>query len=112
MKNSSQEAYVGDIFLLLALAGAKRSVTWLIGRLTPETKYTKLCDVTFYFSALWGVASALMVSRRCDLSHPWISIGEKCTNFVSHGLQSSSICTLTRLTDSSLEDYRWIKYCH
>ncbi|KAH8811164.1 hypothetical protein F5884DRAFT_854524 [Xylogone sp. PMI_703] len=74
--------YAADIFFILSLCFAKCSVALFIGRLSPAAKHQYMCSALFWFSILWGMSGVLALSLRCDLSHPWVTLGAKCSNFL------------------------------
>jgi hypothetical protein len=86
-----QAAYASDIFFILTLSCSKCSVAWFIARLNPNARHGILCSSIFWTSVVWGLVGILALALRCNLSYPWITIGEQCTNLACHDSISKSL---------------------
>jgi len=80
--NIQKAGYAADILFILSLSCTKCSISWFTARLSPDSKHQYICASIFWLSLLWGLSGILALSLRCDLSHPWVTVGVKCHNFL------------------------------
>ncbi|MCJ1485909.1 hypothetical protein MMC06_006084, partial [Schaereria dolodes] len=76
-------AYVSDIFFVLAVWLSKCSVIYFLLRLTPNKVHTRIFNGFIGAMTVWLVLSIFLVTLRCNLSHPWIVIGESCPGLLA-----------------------------
>ncbi|KUI63712.1 hypothetical protein VM1G_10502 [Cytospora mali] len=73
-------AFASDILYIFTLWLTKCSVALLFIRLTPEQKHILASYVVLGGSTLLMVVSEILVAVRCDISQPWIFVGDKCSD--------------------------------
>ena len=78
-----QSHYASDLLYITANCLAKCSVALLLARMTRTKKHLIGCNIILITSILWRFASFLAVAIRCNISHPWLTIHEQCTDLVS-----------------------------
>lgn len=79
--------YASNLFFALALGLSKLSVGLLLFRLTSVRFHKLIFMGVMAFIAVWTIAAFLTSALQCDLSHPWIIIGARCTDPVRCPLQ-------------------------
>lgn len=73
-------AFASDILYIFTLWLTKCSVALLFIRLTPEQKHIFASYVVLGGSTLLMIISEILVALRCDISHPWIFVGNGCSD--------------------------------
>ncbi|PGH15113.1 rpsU-divergently transcribed protein [Helicocarpus griseus UAMH5409] len=71
-------AYIGDIFYVIALMLSKAAAFMLIARLTRYTRHVNAAYVGVGLTALWGIGLVLALCLRCTLPHPWDQVNLEC----------------------------------
>lgn len=74
--------YASNLFFVLALGFSKLSVGLLLFRLTSVRHHKIIFMGVLAFITTWTIAATFAVALQCNLSQPWITIGERCTNSV------------------------------
>ena len=78
--------YASNYFYLPALDLSKLSVIFFLRRiLGPDSKELRYSTALLVLIPLSTVAFTLAGSLQCDLSQPWILIGQQCPSWVSPG---------------------------
>jgi hypothetical protein len=77
-----QDAYIADILMILGNGAAKTSIVFLLRRIQREQVFIHVCNVVLVLICIWIVGSAVGVSLRCDISHPWV-LNDRCRDVVS-----------------------------
>lgn len=85
--------YAGALLFTLALGISKASVAAFLLRLAPFDPHRKVIKVVFYTILAWTLALFLAVALRCNLSQPWVFLGEQCTGlFLRWGILEGFGC--------------------
>ncbi|KIW20095.1 hypothetical protein PV08_00670 [Exophiala spinifera] len=71
--------YASNLFYILSLWTSKISNLLLIYRLSVQRAHKLTTQALIAVTLLLGVIGFLLIALVCDLSHPWIFIGEKCS---------------------------------
>ncbi|KAK2743765.1 hypothetical protein FQN57_004702 [Myotisia sp. PD_48] len=71
--------YISDIMFLIAHCFAKLTVLFLLRRLGREPLYRNMCSAAAALIVVWGAASTIAISVRCNLSKPWV-LDDHCTD--------------------------------
>lgn len=74
--------YTSNLFFILALGLSKSSVIFFLRRLTAAKHHKLVFDTANALLAAWIIGSFFAVALQCNLSHPWISVGESCSGTV------------------------------
>lgn len=75
--------YGSNIFYILALDVSKVSIIMFVHRMTSRgTILRRYCELLIVVLSISGLAFVLATSLQCDLSQPWIFIGEECADWV------------------------------
>ena len=90
-----QMYYTSNLLFLIALGLSKISVVFFFRRLTQSKQHRVVFNTAAVFVAAWTVGSLFAVALQCDLAHPWITVGERCSGAVLHPhlLQANSAMT-------------------
>lgn len=83
---AAQIAFTCEILYIFILWLTKCSVAILFIRLTPDSKHVIASYIVLGGSTVLMIVSELLIAIRCDKSRPWIFIGVKCDDLVSHFL--------------------------
>lgn len=75
--------YASNLFFILAIGLSKISVVCFLQRLSPNKRHKLVFNIVLGILAVWTVASLFSIALDCNLSHPWVSIGEDCSGTVS-----------------------------
>ena len=67
-----QAFYASNILLIIALAGAKASVTLLIVSIKPARPVLLACYGVLGVTAVWMVAAIFTFAFQCSLPRPWV----------------------------------------
>lgn len=78
----SQLYYASNVFFILGLGLSKALVIYFLSRLTSIDTHKKVVMRASAFTAVWTVASVFAVALQCDLSRPWLIVGEQCDGAV------------------------------
>jgi uncharacterized membrane protein len=90
-------AYAGDILYVITLYVTKLSAATFFLRLSPDRLQNLLTYAIGAASTIFMVVSIFIVAFKCDNSHPWLFIGEKCTTLVCHLFPRNDIYELKPL---------------
>lgn len=74
--------YTSNLLFVLALGLSKLSVGLLLLRLTSVRLHKVIFTSVMAFITSWTFAAVFTEALQCNLSKPWITIGERCTNSV------------------------------
>jgi hypothetical protein len=74
--------YTSNLLFVIALGLSKLSVGLLLFRLTSVRLHKVIFMGVMAFIVTWTIAATFTVALQCNLSQPWITIGESCTNSV------------------------------
>lgn len=75
--------YTSNLFFIMAIGLSKISVMCFLRRISRVRQHRIVFNSAIGFVGIWVFASVLALALQCDLGHPWISVGEKCTGMVS-----------------------------
>ncbi|KAH8807094.1 hypothetical protein F5884DRAFT_675691 [Xylogone sp. PMI_703] len=70
--------YVSILFFVISLGLSKISVAFLLLRLTPHKHHRRAFYVIVGVMVVWVIVSLFVLALQCNLSHPWISLNQKC----------------------------------
>jgi len=74
-----QMYYASTLFFVIALGLCKISVAFFLLRLTQTKHHRLVFNAAAGFIAVWTVGSLFAVALQCNLSHPWLIVGERCS---------------------------------
>ena len=100
--------YADDIFYIAAVWISKLSYTLLFARISGERTFSRTNRGLTIGIALTAVASILLLTIRCDLSHPWLwfgRIGSTCTSFLSHWQAIAALDIVTEVLLAAMSVY-------
>lgn len=83
--------YTSNLLFLIAIACSKASVASLLLRLCAEKRKKLLFVGALASNGLLLVASIFAMALQCNVSQPWILVGEKCDGAVSKPLKRSCL---------------------
>ncbi|ERF71368.1 hypothetical protein EPUS_09332 [Endocarpon pusillum Z07020] len=89
--------YSSTILLNFALGLSKCSIAALLLRMTPVRRQLLVFKGALVFLATWTVASILAVALQCNLSHPWVLVGEECPGMFLRWKIVESLDVITEL---------------
>ncbi|KAH8810577.1 hypothetical protein F5884DRAFT_255871 [Xylogone sp. PMI_703] len=78
MDKIQRMVYVSILFFIMALGLSKISVAFLLLRLTPHKYHRRASYMIIGTMTAWTMVSLLVLALQCNISHPWISLHEKC----------------------------------
>jgi len=90
-----------------SLALSRASVAYFLLRLTPVGKHRRLISGLLGFVAIWGLVLLFAIALTCDLSSPWIVVGQRCIGYVGSPTMESSDKTVA-LTGEQFQYTRWL----
>jgi hypothetical protein len=74
--------YASNLFFVLTLGLSKLSVGFFLLRLTTVRLHKVIFMAVMAFITAWTIAAIFAVALQCNLSQPWIIIGERCPHSV------------------------------
>jgi hypothetical protein len=83
--------YSSNILFLVALAFSKASVASLLLRLCADKRQKRFFVGALASNGLWLVSSIFAMALQCDISQPWILVGEQCDGVVSEPWKCSQL---------------------
>lgn len=102
--------YTSNIFFIIVIALSKLSVVCFLFRLT----VVKSQQIAFYALGAtilaWMVGSVFAVALQCNLSHPWIIVGEQCSGSVSLTEFWDEIVTANMPAVYAMESHRRLRH--
>jgi hypothetical protein len=87
--------YTSSLLFMLSLGSSKINVVLFLDGLTANPRQRRIFRWLGVIIATWMVSSLLALALQCDLSHPWLLVGQEC-----HG----SVCMTGLLHASIGED--------
>lgn len=79
-----QMYYTVQILVVVILGLSKLSVSFFLLRLTQIKHHRLVFHAGVGLIAAWTFASTLAVSLQCNLSQPWLLVGQNCSGSVRH----------------------------
>ena len=70
--------YGSNILFIVAIGLSKITVVQFLLQLTASPPQRRLFYGALGFIAMWTFASLFALALQCDLSRPWLLIGQKC----------------------------------
>jgi len=80
--NTLQKFYTSNLLFVASLAFSRASVAYFLLRLTPVGGYRRFINGLLGAIAVWGMALIFAIALTCDMSSPWIVVGQRCTGYV------------------------------
>jgi len=74
--------YASTLLFVVALGLSKTSVVFFLLRLSPVKHHRRVFNVAVVLVTAWTVGSTFAVALQCNLTHPWILVGERCPGAV------------------------------
>jgi hypothetical protein len=109
--------YVSTIFLMIGLGLSKLSVVFFLLRLSPARRHKLVFYGVAGVVAAWTVASIFTLALQCNISHPWITVGERCTGVVGYGtitglFRDNNWLTLSGVAVPEMASHFCIRHSH
>ena len=82
--------YTSNLFFILCLGLSKCSVICFLRRLSRDRNHKIVFDCATGVMILWTVASLLAIALQCNLSMPWVIVGQNCSDTVSCALKQQN----------------------
>ena len=79
-----QMYYASTLLFVVALGFSKISVVFFFLRLTVIKQHRLVFNAVAVLVTAWTVGSTFAVALQCNLTHPWIIVGERCSGAVLH----------------------------
>jgi hypothetical protein len=99
MLSALQKLYTSDLLFVASLALSRLSVAYFLLRLTPVGRHRSVISGLLGAIAIWGLVLLFAIALTCDLSSPWIVVGQRCTGYVGlPTIVSLSFCKAVALT--------------
>jgi hypothetical protein len=77
-----QKLYTSNLLFVGSLALSRVSVAYFLLRLTPVGRHRRVITGLLGVIAIWGLVLLFAIALTCDLSSPWIVVGQRCTGYV------------------------------
>jgi hypothetical protein len=100
MLSALQKLYTSDLLFVASLALSRLSVAYFLLRLTPVGRHRSVISGLLGAIAIWGLVLLFAIALTCDLSSPWIVVGQRCTGYV--GLPTQRFPQTSQATRSLL----------
>jgi hypothetical protein len=88
--------YTSSLFFMLSLGMSKISVVLFQAGLTANPRQGRIFRWLAGFIAAWMGSSILVLALQCDLSRPWLLVGQQCHH---------TVCAI-RLLVASIGEYQ------
>jgi hypothetical protein len=85
--------YASTLLFVVALGLSKISVVFFFLRLTVVKHHGRVFNAAAALVTAWTVGSTFAVALQCNLTHPWIIVGERCSGAVLHPHRPQSMAT-------------------
>ncbi|KAK4549173.1 hypothetical protein LTR36_007631 [Oleoguttula mirabilis] len=76
-----QKYYTSNLIFIVALGFSKVSLLLFLRRLTPVSLQRRVILALLGLIAAWTMGSVLAAALQCELSQPWIIVGQKCSGW-------------------------------
>ena len=80
--------YASNLFFILVIGLCKISVVSFLHRISRMKQHRLIFDIAMGVLAVWTFGAFLSIALQCNLSHPWLTVNEKCPGVVTHPLLS------------------------
>ena len=84
--------YWSTLLFVIALAFSKLSVVFFLRRLSGSNRnHVRVFNAVAVLVTAWMIAAIFTVTLQCDLAHPWIIVGERCSGSVRPPLPTLTV---------------------
>jgi len=110
--------YTSSLFFMLSLGTSKISVVLFQAGLTANPKQQRMFRGLAGFITVWMGTSFLALALQCDLSRPWLLVGQQCSGTVCITILLHRVLSSTELNadrnqcpGTPMDHNQRVRYC-
>ncbi|KIW33502.1 uncharacterized protein PV07_00348 [Cladophialophora immunda] len=70
--------YASNLFFMVIIGLSKISIVSFLHRISRMKQHRLVFNIAMGLLGVWTVGAFLTMAFQCDLSHPWLTVGQKC----------------------------------
>ena len=105
--------YGSNILFIVAMGLSKITVVQFLLQLTANPPQRRVFYSALGVISIWTFASLFALALQCDLSHPWLLVGQKCSAVVCNASPSRQQWPMRSLTTpgftvAAMASHMWV----
>ncbi|KIW42566.1 uncharacterized protein PV06_06105 [Exophiala oligosperma] len=97
--------YASNLFFILVIGLCKISVVSFLHRISRMKQHRFIFDIAMVILAIWTFGAFLTIALQCNLSHPWLTVNEKCPGVLERWQVIGALDIVTEVAIVALVGY-------